>query len=244
MTDVGMTAVNEAFGRALDAVNAYLNHWLEPLGLLADEVSAAIEPASVGSLRDEDLAGLAEGMIRQLEASPDVIGHGFVAAPDVMSGLEHYLLWFQRRTNGIRRLKLNLSATDPDLYDYLDTDWFAGARRRVGPVLYGPYVDYAGADFLVLTIAVPVMVGERFVGVAGADLDPDAVESALVMRLRNLPGDAVIVTEDRSVVASGSARWMPGERLAAHPSSEPDGWLAQAALAPWSGWSLALAAPA
>jgi hypothetical protein len=244
MTNAGRAGATETFRGVVDRLNAHVTGWLDSLGELAAEVAGVIEPVDVGALEKEDLAGLADGFIRRLEDAPDMLGLGFLVAPGVIRGSDRHLLWFQKRATGIRPLRLNLAADDPDLYDYLDTDWFIATQRRRGPALYGPYVDYAGADFLVLTVAVPVLVQGRFVGAAGADLDPDVVEGALVARLRELPGEALIVTEDRAVVASGSARWMPGERLPAHPSTEPDAWLAQTALAPWTGWTLALAAPA
>ncbi|GAB7004860.1 hypothetical protein JCM18899A_23330 [Nocardioides sp. AN3] len=243
MTNAGEHAVAEAFGEVADRVNGYMTGWLDSLGEVADEVAAVIEPSAVGTLGEDSFMGLADGFIRRLEGASDMLGLGFLVAPGVIRDRDRYLLWFQKRETGIRRLKLNLAADDPDLYDYLDTDWFIATERRRGPALYGPYVDYAGADFLILTVAVPVLVGDRFVGAAGADLDPDVVEGALVARLRELPGEAVIVAEDRSVVAAGSARWMPGERLAVHPASESQRWLAQAPLAAWTGWTLAVAAP-
>jgi hypothetical protein len=243
MTRAAEQAIQEAFARAKAAINEQLDRLVEPLTDLSRAIAAAVGPAELGSLRDSDLADLVPDIRHRLETIPAMVGYGFAAAPGVMLTGDHYLLWFQQRASGIRRLALNLTADDPDLYDYFDMDWYAGAERLRRPSIYGPYVDYAGADFLVLTVAAPIFVGERFIGVAGADIDPDVLERSLVAAMRGLPRDAVVVNADRSVLAAGSARWMPGERLPVHPRQEPESWLAVGELASWTSWTFALAAP-
>lgn len=237
-----MTAV-QAVRDTLQEIEHQLEGRLAPMRELAQRAAAVIGATPPGTLAEKDLAHLLAWLTEALEGEPAYVSFGFAAAPGVMSGQDRYLLWLQRRATGIGRLRLNLAEDDPDLYDYFDMEWYAGALARRAPSIYGPYVDYAGAEFLVLTVAVPVEVEGRFVGVAGADLDPHVLERWLVPALRALPGDAVIVNADRSVLASGSARWMPGERLGVHPGDAPEEWLAVEPLAPWTGWTLALGAP-
>lgn len=231
------------FRAVLEALNDYLHRELVPLGELAEELAATIDAEAVGSLAESDLAPLVPRIQGVLAGAPDFVGFGFAAAAGVMRESDHYLLWWQRRESGLRRLNLNLAEGDPELYEYLDTEWFTGAERLRAPAIHGPYVDYAGADFLVLTAAVPVLVGDRFVGVAGADIDPHRVEQALVHMLRGLPGEAVVVNDDRSVLAANSARWMPGERVRVHPVKDRASWQAVGAMTTWTGWTLALAPP-
>lgn len=242
-----MTRGTSTFEEVLGEIDDYLERRLGPLRELAAEVAALVGVAASapgGTLAESDLDGLVASMKERLAADEAMLSHGFAAAPGVMRGGDRYLLWFVRRPTGIRRLILNLAAGDPELYDYFDTDWYGRAERDRTPALFGPYVDYAGADFLVLTVAVPVLVGDRFVGVAGSDMDPGVLEGALVAMIRALPGEAVIVGADRSVMAAGSPRWMPGERLPVHPADEPERWAAVGALHAWTGWTFALAAPA
>ena len=236
-------STTQAVRDAVEGIDSHLEAQLAPMRELATRVAAIVGELGSGALREKDLARLQPWVTSVLETEPAYVSFGFAAAAGVMAERDHYLLWFQRRAAGIGRLRLNLAQDDPDLYDYFDMEWFTGADARRAPSIYGPYVDYAGAEFLVLTGAVPVEVEGRFVGVAGADMDPDVLERWLVPMLRGLPGDAVVVNADRSVLASGSARWMPGERLTAHPSTAPEEWLEVAELAAWSGWTLALAAP-
>lgn len=244
MTSAGEStdAVQHAFAAARRSINEQLERLLAPLSDLAASVSVMVDPDRVGSLRDADLSELVPQIEERLMAAPAMVGFGFAAARGLMQGHDHHLLWYQKRPTGLRRLNLNLIDDDPELYDYFEMEWFTGAERRGTPAIFGPYVDYAGADFLVLTIAVPVFVRGHFVGVTGTDLDPDVVERDLVASMRGLPGDSVVVNADRSVLAAGTPRWMPGERLRNHPLSEPSDWLAVGALSEWTGWTFALAA--
>lgn len=234
----------EAFQRARRSVIDFLDDQLVPLGELARLVAAeGAEPAAGDRLTEEQLQPIVPRLTAVLEESDYVVGHGFVAAPDAVQGRERYLLWMQKRGDRITELHLNLDPGDPDLYDYLDMEWFTRARDREMPAVFGPYVDYAGADLVVLTAAVPIFVDQRFLGVAGCDLLADAVELRIVQLLRGLPGDAIVVNADRSVVAANSARWLPGERLPVHPINDRGSYVAVGSLGDWAGWVLAVAAP-
>lgn len=232
---------SKSFQTVVQELDAYLEELLAPLRTLAAEVADRFDDGT-DRLAEADLDFLVPTLQERLAADSAMVGYGFAAAADVIRDRERYLLWFQRRAVGIRRLQLNLAAGDPDLYDYLDADWFVGAQGERRPALFGPYVDYAGADFLVLTAAVPVLAGDRFVGIAGADIDPAVVEADLVPMVRATTGEAVVVGADRSVLVAGSPRWMPGERLAVHPAEQAAGWAAVGALRDWTGWTLAVAA--
>lgn len=234
----------EAFQRARRAVIDFLDDQLVPLGELARLVAAqGSAPAAGDRLSEEQLQFLIPHLTSVLEGSDYAVGHGFVAAPDAVAGRERFLLWMQKRGGRISELHLNLDPADPDLYDYLDMEWFTRARDREMPAVFGPYVDYAGADLVVLTAAVPIFVDQRFLGVAGADLLADPVELRIVQLLRGLPGDAIVVNADRSVVAATSARWLPGERLRVHPLNDRGSYEAVGSLGDWAGWVLAVAAP-
>lgn len=233
-----------AFERTRAAITGLLDRQLVPLAALAERIAGLVPAEAVGRVTEKKhLSGVLPSIEEDLTASDLAAGLGFAAAPGVIEGRDHYLLWLQKQDGGIRRLSLNLEASDPDLYDYHDTEWFTSARDLGAPAAYGPYVDYAGADLPVLTIALPVTVGGRFIGITGADLLADELEHRLVRLLRALPGDAVLAGPDRSVIAAGTPRWMPGERLAAHPERERDGYLAVGPVSGWTGWTLALAAP-
>lgn len=240
MTDAALAA----FQRARDEITGLLDRQLVPLAGLAERIGGLVPADAIGRVTErQHLAPALPSIEADLAASETAAGLGFVAAPGVIEGRDHYLLWLQKQDGGIRRLTLNLDPSDPGLYDYHDTEWFTAARDRGGPAAYGPYIDYAGADLMVMTVGVPVTAGGRFIGVAGADLFAAAVEQRLTRLLRAVPGDAVLVGPDRCVVASGTPLWLPGERLAAPPERDPGRYRAVGPVSPWTGWVLALLAP-
>lgn len=232
------------FRHTREELASILDRQLVPLAGLAGRISGLVPAGDIGHVTEkEHLIGVLPEIEAGLAGSQLAAGSGFAAAPGVVEGRDHYLLWLQKQGGGIRRLNLNLDAADPDLYDYHDTEWFSGAQALGRPAAYGPYVDYAGADLLVVTIAVPVLAEGRFIGVTGADLLADELESRLTRLLRALPGDAVLVGPDRSVIAAGTPRWMPGERFSVHPAKDQGNYLAVEPVNDWTGWVLALAAP-
>lgn len=228
---------------------AFVERQLEPL----DELASTLRTLFGRTLSGRTLSGrtelgrvpestlttvlpeLREGLLR----SDALVGLGFAAEPGVMEDADSYLLWFQKDRQGVSRLALNIDASDPGFYDYHDTDWFAGARALRARSIYGPYLDYAGADQLIHTVAVPIEVGGTFVGVAAGDLGATAVEAGMLALIGRLSCDAVLATRDRVVVASTGSRWLPGERLPALPVAGEGGWAIARPVTDWTGWVLA-----
>jgi hypothetical protein len=211
--------------------------------------------AAGAPLSPERLAGMREVILRQLHLLPAADGAGIVAAPGVVAGRHRHLEWWQRSTSGERgagegegfaRIRLNLDPESIDLYDYLDMDWFTVPGRERRRYVYGPYVDFSGADRYVLTMTVPVADGSVFLGVAGVDLRMSHLEPELLAVLRTVPAPAALVTAERRVVAANTPRWISGTRLDRLPSPgdrafDDRGFDAVTAVGADSGWLLAAA---
>src|SRR5919204_6432809 len=103
-----------------------------------------------------------------------------------------------------------------DVYDYLDMEWFTNAQRLGRRTVFGPYVDYTGADHYVLTLTIPV-VDDRFLGVVGVDIRMSAYEPELLAILKQIPGEAVLVNAERRVIVANSPRWVVGSKVPAMP---------------------------
>jgi hypothetical protein len=203
--------------------------------------------AAGAPLSSERLAGMREVIWHQLHLLPAADGAGIVAAPGVVAGKRRHLEWWQRTMSGegggegFARIRLNLDPESIDLYDYLDMDWFTvpGLERR--RYVYGPYVDFSGADRYVLTMTAPVADGPEFLGVAGVDLRMSHLEPELLAVLRAVPAPAALVTAERRVVAANTPRWISGTRLDRLPSPGDGAFDAVTAVGADSGWLLAAA---
>jgi hypothetical protein len=218
-------------------------------------------------LTPDRLSGLREITWRQLSLLPAADGAGIVAAPGVVAGRERHLEWWQRTAagdggpDGYSRIRLNLDPESVDLYDYLDMDWFTVPRAEGRRYVYGPFIDFSGADRSILAMTIPVLdpgvggasgAGEgsgnasgtgEFLGVAGADIRMSHLEPALLTLLRALAGPAVLVTAERRVVAANTPRWIPGTRLDQLPRPGEDGFTAVEEIAADSGWLLGACLP-
>jgi hypothetical protein len=188
------------------------------LGRIARAVLAS-RPAGGSGWSESHLLAVRK-LVQALIVEDDLfVGMGFVAAPALVDGQDRYMMWLQRNEGRTSRLRLNFDASSIDVYDYLEMDWFRLAAQGREHVAMGPYVDYAGSELYVITATIPVVAGEQFLGIAGADLLFAEVERRLVGVLRTTATDAVVVSSERRVVAANSARWVLGSRLPALPEA-------------------------
>jgi hypothetical protein len=203
-------------------------------------------------LTPERLAALREVIWAELGALPAADGAGIVAAPGVVAGRERHLEWWQRTgglgtgpgdggaaADGYARIRLNLDPESIDLYDYLEMDWFTVPRQTSRRHVYGPHIDFSGADRYVLTLSLPVLDAGEFLGVAGTDIRMSQLEPQLLAVVRSVATPAVLVTAERRVVIANSPRWIPGARLPRLPRPGDGEFAAVTEIAADSGWLLA-----
>ncbi len=266
-------------GAPASRVRAVLEGVFRPVTAIGDGFVAQRRDclAAGAALTPDRLSGMREIIWRQLRLLPATDGAGIVAAPGVITGKDRHLEWWQRTANGddgpdeFARIRLNLDPESIDLYDYLDMDWFTIPRREGRPYVYGPYIDFSGADRYVVTMTVPVTdaraAGERvpperdpgqrepaepataepategreFLGVAGADVRMSHLEPELLAILRSVPSPAVLVTAERRVVAANTPHWISGTRLPRVPAAGVGDFTAITEIGAHSGWLLAAA---
>ena len=152
----------------LEAAGSRVRAALEDMFGAVTEIGAAFAAqrrgclAAGAALTPDRLSGLREVIWRQLGLLPGADGAGVVAAPGVVAGKQRHLEWWQRTLaadggqDGFARIRLNLDPESVDLYDYLDMDWFTVPRKLGRRYVYGPLIDFSGADRYVLTLTVPV----------------------------------------------------------------------------------------
>lgn len=194
-----------------------------------------------GALHAEDLAPMRGPVLERLSASPMLRGCGVVVAPGVLVDRQRYLAWWESGAGGVPvRLVLDLDPDAEDSYDYPTMSWFSTPSREGRRAVQGPYVDFRGANTYVYTFAVPVTDGDRFVGVAGADVPVQNLEPALLAALEPVAGPAVVVAPDRRVVAANSGRWWVGSRLRSFPGDGSDDFAEVLPVTADIGWVLAV----
>lgn len=241
----GLNELAAAAGRVRAAVEEMFRR-IAPIGAAFAAQRRACLAAGT-ELTPDRLTGVREIIWRQLGLLPAADGAGVVAAPGVVGGRQRHLEWWQRGASGengadgYARIRLNLDPESVDLYDYLDMDWFTVPREQGRRYVYGPFIDFSGADrsILAMTIPIPDLADGEFLGVAGADIRMSQLEPALLAILRGLAAPVVLVTAERRVVAANTPRWIPGTRLDRLPRAGHDEFTAVTALGADSGWLLA-----
>nr|WP_314176837.1 hypothetical protein [Streptomyces sp. DSM 40971] len=161
-----------------------------------------------------DLAGLRPGLHERLARLTLMSGAGFVAAPGLLADAEAWLEWWQTGPGGeARPLLLDLDPEHSPYWDYTHWEWFALARDTGRRAVAGPYVDYLCSDEYSLTLSVPVTVGDRFTGVAAADVYLPDFEAAVMPVLQRLTGPACLVNSRGRVAVSTYANHLAGSLL-------------------------------
>lgn len=208
-----MTTVSQAtVQHAADVIAGYFRPPIFALEDLADPVAEALaSELERGSLSASKLDALVEPFAQRLldlTVAP-IYGAGFIAAHDLLHDARSYLSWWQ----GGDRKKLVLAAqtVNKERIDYSELEWFRIPQVTGSSHVAGPYVDYLCSDEYTITIATPVRVADRFVGVLAFDLLIDVVERQLTPLLRELGAHVTIVNGVSRVVVSSDADWATGD---------------------------------
>jgi hypothetical protein len=199
--------------RVRDAVHEVVSHALD----LADRIAAAVQPvlAARSAPRRADLA-VVETVVAPVLADLErpVQGAGFVAAVGLLGDARWWLEWFARDPDGrTQRLVTHSEPQAMGFYDYESLPWYVVPRRTGRPHVTGPYVDYVCTEEYTLTFSTPVMVGDRFVGVAGADIAVKHAEERLLPALCAAERRLAVVNDDGRILSSNDGRHVCGDLL-------------------------------
>lgn len=158
-----------------------------------------------------DLAALRPGLHTCLTQYDLVSGIGFVATPGLLDDVPAWLEWWQTSAAGtVRPLLLDLDPDQSAYHDYTQWDWFSLPRDTGQRAVAGPFVDYLCSDEYSLTLAAPVTVDGRFMGVAAADIYLRRFEAVVMPLLQRLPGPACLVNARGRVAASTDPHHLVG----------------------------------
>lgn len=220
MTDDSGQATDVAARAAAYQVVAVVSRTLEPLferlGAIS-QAAVALASGAGGRLTSAGLAGLDEVTQDSLgQGAPLLHGAGFVADVDLLTDAPRGIRWWVTGPDGtVTRGRHLVDLARPDHYEYIDLGWFTGPKAGEPRCVFGPYVDYGGTDDYSITLSVPARLGDRFLGVAAADLALERVEQRVGPVLQRVPGGAVIANSERQVVLSASPAYVAGSFLPA-----------------------------
>ena len=191
----------DAAARCASAVSSYFGALFDSLEGIADAVTTGLDHRSAVSAAA--LTEVVEPLAFAALAEHPVVGAGFVAHQGWLSDRDLFLAWWQgdeKQPLAERGVPLG-----HHVFDYTRHEWFETPRATGARHVTGPYVDYVCTDEYVLTATVPVIVDDRYVGVAGADTRLETFEQLMREPLRDPSGagDVVLVnSHDRCVVAA------------------------------------------
>ena len=141
-------------------------------------------------------------------------GAGVVLAPSAVNGAARSLeWWWVTPGGGISKLDVDLDPQSAEFYDYTSTPWYREPELTGTWSVTGPYVDYICTREYTFTVSVPLHIGGRFAGVAGADILAEEVERLALPALARLPHAAALVRGAGRVIASNTTRALPGTVL-------------------------------
>ena len=128
---------------------------------------------------------------------------GIVLDENVIDGAAFWLNWIERDEDGTVHDDSNIKYPwRGNFYEYHNADWMALPRESGKSVIVGPYVDF---DKYIMTLAVPIHISDRFIGVSAADIHLSEFESLVAPPLALLPYDCVVCNNEGRVVVSNTA---------------------------------------
>ncbi len=178
---------------------------------IADLVGARLAPPTIPARPRLDGVDALAGSFVGDNGHP-VRGAGFVAAVGFLTDEPWWLEWFAQGEDG--KSHRMVSQTDPDgagFYDYEFLPWYLVPRDTRRRHVTGPYIDYVCTDDYNMTYTAPVIIDDRFAGVAGADIGVQTAETILMPALRAAGRPLAVVNRQGRIVASNSGRHLCGD---------------------------------
>jgi hypothetical protein len=194
---------------------------------------AAAARAAGRRLRTTDLEALQPRVAEVLTRHRGfAAGAGVVLAPGVLTDAARCLEWWWITPAGQpRKLHVDLDPHSPAFYDYTSLPWYCEPEQTGQRAITGPYVDYICTRQYTFTVSMPLLVDDRFAGVAGADILAEEVERLALPVLASMPRPVALVSGTGRVIASNTTRAVPGSVLGLAQAT-PDLW--HSTSLPWS----------
>lgn len=190
------------------------------LETLAARMGAALAESrrSREFLISADLKAIRDIATEFLAANPTAEGAGVILSPGTIDATHGAIEWWRHDEEGTNsKVLFNLTPDSGSYYDFENLPWFETVARTRHRAITGPYMDYGGMDQYILTLTVPLYIGDDFVGMAGCDIEVRDLEKVMVPMLRRVAGDAALISADNCVILGNSGRFLVGNRVRTVP---------------------------
>lgn len=217
-TRLQMIAAEYGSGRAgAGDLAAELRRLFGDLVRMLEELAADVAPVFARPLTSRGLnAEVARCLMPRLGTLDDVVhGLGFMTEVGVLTDAPYWMHWWQRAADGAfdRDYRHQMDPARDDFYDYASRDYMVRPRESGAPSAMGPYIDFGGVDDNIVTVSVPVSVGDAFVGIMAADIRMAALERELSPWLARADGVRVVLNSELRVLLSNSVHYLVGDVL-------------------------------
>lgn len=210
--------VSDIFARAFHTLGGWRDRIAGAGPMRPAELDALVERLVVPALSDAPRAA------QTAQTAPEslMIGAGFIAAPGFVTGRESHFAWWLGplvgtpllgTTSAPSRLDLASRVNTEFLRDFRELEWYQVPETTARTHVTGPYVDHLCTFDYVITLTMPVPVGEHMVGVVGADVYVKSLEQVLLPHFLALPSPVALVNEAGRVVVSTEPSLPAGDVL-------------------------------
>ncbi|MHC5557897.1 cache domain-containing protein [Kocuria sp. U4B] len=228
-------------------ITGHLHRTVDELAQIRADVQVLLEAVEHQGRRPsrDDLGGIREALqacLRREDSPMD--GIGMAAAVGYLIDSDYWLEWWRHDgRGGLEFVAHNLNPHRDSFYDYSARSRFSTPASSGSPTITGPYIDLGGTNSYTVTVSVPVFTSSGFAGIAGADIAAGRFERRLLQAVGSRT--AVVLTNAAlRVIASNTARYLPGDLLRGHSM---DRWtrveLGGELFSPQMAWQLFSPAP-
>ena len=175
------------------------------LRLISSQFTQLIENKSAqnSKVADSDVKHMRPSLVKALmRLDGSAFSLGIILDENVIPGTDYALSWLELSSDG--SIQEDSNSRYPwrgNFYEYTKAEWMSLPRLNREPVVVGPYVDF---DKYLLTLAVPIVVSDHFIGVAAADVRLDDFERSVAYPLSRFELPCLIVNSEGRVVVSNT----------------------------------------
>ncbi|SNB73800.1 MULTISPECIES: cache domain-containing protein [unclassified Pseudomonas] len=190
----------------VDSASAVFDSTFTELEKLASRFELLISSSknTKKSISESGLSKIRPDMVRSL-TSVGVYAYalGIVLDEGVIEDSPFWLNWIEIDSDGIINNDSNIRYPwRGNFYEYPNADWMVIPKTQRCPAIVGPYVDF---DKHIITLATPIVVQDRFLGVSAADIRLSDFERIVATPLSRIGRDCLLCNHEGRVVVSNTA---------------------------------------